>query len=502
MTPVLSKYPSETVIMKLSIYIKMMMGFGAIIGVMILSSAYVIIELKNIADGAKNILTSTVRSQELAKQLQDNIQDENEYAKKYRISNDQIYFSLFIETSKQVDHNLDILFEKQSSFEDRLLIHNMKKAHESIVADMQKKDSKAIDIDEIREQTRQKNIGALFDSLDLLIRRNHSSIGKEMTNIESIIARSIQFAILLIIGTFLAATTIALIITRTITRPIYQLIRGTEQIARGRFEKILVSSHDEIALLADAVNDMSTKINETNELKTQTMQQISHELKTPLQAMQSAHDVLKISGSVNDRQMRMLDTIKRGIDKVTDFSTQYLDLAKIESGIMQYNMTLSDLFKIVKPVVDDAKLVAASKNITIELDSTETPKVEVDTEKVSIIVSNLISNAIKYTRENGKILVSISPSDLGVQVQVQDSGIGINPDELPNVFVRFYQASNIEKIESKGSGVGLAIVKAYAEGHGGKVHVESSLDRGSSFKVEFPISSVPAYGPPENLKLA
>jgi signal transduction histidine kinase len=232
------------------------------------------------------------------------------------------------------------------------------------------------------------------------------------------------------------------------------------------------------------------------------MQQISHELKTPLQAMQSAHDVLKISGSVNDRQMRMLDTIKRGIDKVTDFSTQYLDLAKIESGIMQYNMTLSDLFKIVKPVVDDAKLVAASKNITIELDSTETPKVEVDTEKVSIIVSNLISNAIKYTRENGKILVSISPSDLGVQVQVQDSGIGINPDELPNVFVRFYQASNIEKIESKGSGVGLAIVKAYAEGHGGKVHVESSLDRGSSFKVEFPISSVPAYGPPENLKLA
>jgi signal transduction histidine kinase len=217
------------------------------------------------------------------------------------------------------------------------------------------------------------------------------------------------------------------------------------------------------------------------------MQQISHELKTPLQAMQSAHDVLMVSGSAKETRLRMLAAIKRSIDKITAFSMQYLDLAKIETGAMQYKRTLSDIHKIVAPVVDEAKLVAASKNIQIELTVVAVPRVLVDMEKVSIIINNLISNAIKYTRENGKINVSIGLGDLGVQVAVKDSGIGINPEELPSVFDRFYQASNIKKIENNGSGVGLAIVKAYTEGQGGKVLAESIPDQGSTFKVEFPI---------------
>jgi signal transduction histidine kinase len=203
--------------------------------------------------------------------------------------------------------------------------------------------------------------------------------------------------------------------------------------------------------------------------------------------MQSAHDVLTVSGSVEKLRRKMLAAIKRSIDKITAFSMQHLELAKIETGAMTYKRTLSDIPKIVTPVVDEAKLVAASKNIEIELEVATVPRVLVDMEKVSIIVSNLISNAIKYTHENGKINVSIGLSDRGVQVAIKDSGIGINPEELSNVFDRFYQASNIEKIESNGSGVGLAIVKAYTEGQGGKVLVESVPDQGSIFKIEFPL---------------
>lgn len=478
--------------MKLTIYKKMMMGFGAIITIMIISSAYVLFELNTIANGAKIILGSNVKTQELARQLQTAIRDENGYAEKYMVSNDETYFSLFIETSKQVGYNLNLLLEKQFSHEDRSLIQSMQKIHGYLVAGMQDKDNKKPSANQ--KKIRKKNMSILLDSLDILINKNQSSIGKEVTRIETITARSVQVALLLIIATLFAAITAALIITRTITRPISDLIKGSEQIAHGNFEKIIVSSHDEIALLADAVNDMSAKINDINELRTQMMQQISHELKTPLQAMLSAHDVLKASGTLKDSQLRMLDAMKRGIDKITNFSKQYLDLAKIESGVMQYNMELSDLLKIVEPVVDEAKLAAASKNITITLDSVAVSRVMIDTQKVSIIVSNLITNAIKYTREDGKIAVSIGPSDLGVQVKVQDSGIGINQDEIPNIFVRFYQASNIKKIESNGSGVGLAIVKAYTEGHGGKIYVESSLDRGSSFKVEFPIVDDQPFG--------
>jgi two-component system sensor histidine kinase GlrK len=438
---------------KLSIYTKLTIGFAAIIAIMILSNAYVLFELNAVANGAKNILTSNVRTQELARQLHPAVQNESEYAEKYLVSNDDAYFSLFVETSKEVGKNINLLFETLSSDEDRLLIENMQKAHESIVVSMQPEDNKRIAHNENQNQIRLENKRLMLDSLDLLIRKSHFSIGREMARIESTITRSGKIALLLIAGTLFAAVTTALIIARTITRPIDQLIQGTEQIAQGNFEEILVSSHDEIAQLASAVNDMSTKINETNELKAQMMQQISHELKTPLQAMQSAHDVLMISGSDKEKRLRMLAAIKRSIDKITDLSMQYLELAKIETGAMQYKRTLSDIHKIVAPVVDEAKLVAASKNIQIELTAVAVPRVLVDMEKVSIIINNLISNAIKYTRKKGKINVSIGLSDLGVQIAIKDSGIGINPEELPSVFNRFYQASNTEKIKSNGSGV-------------------------------------------------
>lgn len=486
--------------MKLTVYKKMMLGFSVIISIMIISSAYVLFELNTVSNGAKNILTSNIRIQELAGQLKAIIQDENGYARKYFVSNDETYFSLFVETSKQVDLNLKLLLEREYFNEDRSIINGMQNVHNSFVAGMREKENKKTAPDARRlEKMRYDTMAFLLDSLDILIAKNQFSIGEEMGRIESITARSVRIALLLIAGTLFSAITAALIITRTITRPIGDLIKGTRLIGRGDFKKIIVSSHDEIALLADAVNDMSAKIKNINELRTQTMQQISHELKTPLQAIQSAHDILVVSGTLNDGQFRMLDVINRSIEKLANFSRQYLDLAKIESGVVQYNLELYDLLKVVKPVVDEAKLVAESKNVKIELNSEKIPSVMIDIEKVSIVVSNLISNAIKYTREDGTIIVSIRPIDTGVQITVKDSGIGINSEEIPNVFTRFYQASNITKIKSNGSGVGLAIVKAYTEGHGGKVYVKSILDKGSTFKVEIPIETRQVSRTLENL---
>ncbi|MCF6246858.1 MAG: HAMP domain-containing histidine kinase [Desulfobacula sp.] len=472
--------------MKLTVYKKMMLGFGIIILIMIISSTYVLFELKSVSGSAKYIITENVRTQELARQLQAIIQDENGYLEKYLISNDDSYFSLFLETGKQVDQNLKLLDEQQS-LGDHPLIHGMIKTHNALFKAMQAKRNAADSPDKSQEQAGQQNMILLLDSLDVLINKNQTFIQNEIGRIESITARSVRVALLLIVGTLIAAIAAAFIITQTITRPIGDLIKGTKQIARGNFDNIHVSSNDEISLLADAVNDMSVKINDTNIMRTQTMQQISHELKTPLQAVQSAHDVLKASRAVRPDKLRMLEIINNSIDKMAHFSHQYLDLAKIESGAMQYTMELLDLLKIVELIVEEARLVANSKEIGIELNAMPIPKIMMDGEKVSMVINNLISNAIKYTPEYGKIVVSVGPGELGVQVQVQDSGIGISQDEIQNVFVRFYQASNVKGARTHGSGVGLAIVKAYSEGHGGRVHVESNLDQGSLFRVEFPI---------------
>lgn len=475
-----------------------MLGFGVIIIIMIIASTYILFKLNAVSNAAEMTLTANVQVVDLAKQLQDILHDLNVDAQKYIISRDETYFSLFVATSRQFDQLLNSLLNASSDKTERSIIRNMFQAHESFTVSMQnERDSQETSYNPVRDNRRSESLKILYKSLDHLINSNQVSIENAMSRMKTTTSRSAKVALLLIVLTLLTAVSAAFIITRTITKPIDDLIRGTEQIARGKYEPVKVSSNDEIALLVDAVNDMSVKIKNINELRTHMMQQISHELQSPLQVILSAHDILKdqCSGMMAAEQLQMLDTIRRGINKLTIFSKQYLDLAKIDSGMMKYHMEWTDLSQIVAPLVDDAKLIATSKKITVELVTRAAPKVMVDAKKVSIVVSNLLSNAIKYTRNDGKVRVKVGPCTMGAQVEIQDSGIGITPEELPKVFTRFYQASNISRIKSGGIGVGLALVKAFTEGHGGKVYAESVVDSGSTFTVELPSSPEEFQGP-------
>jgi len=483
---------------KLTIYKKMMLGFGVIIIIMIIASTYILFKLNAVSNAAEMTLTANVQVVDLAKQLQDILQDLNVDAQKYIISRDETYFSLFVATSRQFDQLLNSLLNASSDKTERSIIRNMFQAHESFTVSMRnERDSQETGYNPVRDNRRSESLRILYKSLDHLINSNQVSIENAMSRMKTTTSRSAKVALLLIVLTLLTAVSAAFIITRTITKPIDDLIRGTEQIARGKYEPVRVSSNDEIALLVDAVNDMSVKIKNINELRTHMMQQISHELQSPLQVILSAHDILKdqCSAMMDAEQLQMLDTIRRGINKLTIFSKQYLDLAKIDSGMMKYHMEWTDLSQIVAPLVDDAKLIARNKKITVELVTRAAPKVMVDAKKISIVVSNLLSNAIKYTRNDGTVRVKVGPCTLGAQVEIQDSGIGITPEELPKVFTRFYQASNISRIKSGGIGVGLALVKAFTEGHGGKIYAESVVDSGSTFTVELPSAPEEFQGP-------
>jgi signal transduction histidine kinase len=288
--------------------------------------------------------------------------------------------------------------------------------------------------------------------------------------------------------TLLAAIAIALIITRTITRPIGVLIRGTERVARSSFEPITVSSHDEIALLADAFNDMSAKLKKVNELRSDLTHQISHELRTPLQTILSAQHLLaglKL-GPLTEEQQRLLGVIRGSVDKLIRFTNQFLDIAKIEAGMMEYRFTHTDPLSVVRPAVEDAKLIASPKDVTINFSTHPVPEILADTEKLSQVVSNLLSNAVKYSPRGGTVDVEVQRCETGVRITVRDFGIGIPTEDLPKVFTKFYQAKNVSGANSTGTGVGLALVKAFVEGHGGSVHVESSPNSGSTFTVDLP----------------
>jgi two-component system sensor histidine kinase GlrK len=173
-----------------------------------------------------------------------------------------------------------------------------------------------------------------------------------------------------------------------------------------------------------------------------------------------------------------------------------LDLAKVESGKMEFRFQPMDLAAVVTPVVLDERLIASRKDILISFDVQKTPAMMGDEEKLSQVVTNLLSNAVKYTDPGGLIAVLLYPKDHWIVLRISDNGVGIPREALPNLFTKFYQAPNLDRKMWKGTGLGLAIVKAYTEGHKGIVTVDSAVGKGTTFELKFPaITSREQPGP-------
>ncbi len=475
--------------MKLTIYKKMWLGFGIIILLMLAANVYMISALRGVMSGTENTFAYDMRAADLAKQMKALLYEEEPYAQKAAFFQDKEYFKVFEEQSRVFKQFADSL-ESLGLSENKVAIVNRVQESHAWFSEAVRRATHGIGrrLDQAEENLRSDTLDAMHAQLDQFIQLNQQAVQNAIGEINDGMVRSTNVAYFLTVGAFIAAIIAAVFITLTITKPIGILIRGTEEIAKGKFLPISVQTQDEMSLLAQAINNMSAKLESIDKLKTEMMHHISHELRTPLQAMTSALNLMTDQryGTLNNEQLRLTAFIREGINKITAFSHQFLDISKIESGAMKYNFVPTDLLSVMLPVVEEAKLIALRKNIVVTMDASPIPKVKTDIDKIPQVYSNLLSNAIKYTPENGRIHIEVGTSKFGVKVSVTDSGVGIAPEDLPNVFTKFYQAKNSSKASSRGTGVGLALVKALVEAHGGRVFAESAVGEGTTFTVELP----------------
>jgi signal transduction histidine kinase len=220
------------------------------------------------------------------------------------------------------------------------------------------------------------------------------------------------------------------------------------------------------------------------------MHHITHELRAPLQSLYSAHYLLRkqAPSPVTADYQKVLDLIHENVDRISGFTNQFLDLSKIEAGRMEFRREPVDMEEIVLRAVREARPVAERKSIELTLSLQPVPTVMADLEMLHQALSNLLGNAIKFTGSGGTVNISLCPTPAGVRCAVRDTGIGIDPEDLPKLFTKFFQAKSAAKISVKGTGIGLAFVRGIVEGHGGSVEVESVPGQGSTFAIHLPVS--------------
>ncbi|HEX9080269.1 MAG TPA: HAMP domain-containing sensor histidine kinase, partial [Desulfuromonadaceae bacterium] len=278
-------------------------------------------------------------------------------------------------------------------------------------------------------------------------------------------------------------------ITRSITLPLSRMKKKTREIAEGIFEADLdLPSPPEIGALAGAFNTMCVKLKEVDRMKSDFYSLMSHELRTPLTSIREGTNLLLegLGGEITEKQRELLVIIAEESTRLIDLVSRLLDLSKLESGVLTFNLSRCDLAPLVARSIREVAPLAAAKHIRIESDIEDIPPVCAEAERILQVLRNLIGNALKFTPSGGEVRVAVRRAEGEVEVSVTDTGPGIPEEELGLVFEKFRQASSVSSPRFKGTGLGLAIVRHIVQAHGGRVWAESEVGRGSTFTFVLP----------------
>jgi len=237
---------------------------------------------------------------------------------------------------------------------------------------------------------------------------------------------------------------------------------------------------------------------EAAELKSQFVATVSHELRTPLAAIKEGVAIVldEVTGRLNADQKKFLDIAKRNVDRLGDLINDVLDFQKLQAGRMKLDLQTNSIDEVVSDVHETMALYARKSKVELSFDIAESmPRAKFDRVQIIQVLTNLITNAIKFTPEGGRVSVKVQRQDADWVISVIDTGMGIPKEVLPKIFERFYRVNRPGK-EIQGTGLGLAIVRRIVTMHGGRIEVESEPDRCTVFTVFLPID---ANSSPESL---
>jgi len=288
--------------------------------------------------------------------------------------------------------------------------------------------------------------------------------------------------VLAIITLFVASWAGILLVKVTLT-PVDHMVRRIRNIGPSDLSVRLdlPDANDEIRALANTFNEMLAHVEKSFIAQKKVMQDLSHELKTPLTVMRGQLGVALKKPRLPSEYQALLSSNLEEIAKMRRLIDDLLMIARFDSRVAELDFIKVNLKGLIQSVLDDIEVLTKDRSITVVLSGPEDTSVAGNEIHLRRLFSNLLDNAVKYTPKGGAIHVSLSLEEMGVWVMIQDTGIGIRADQLPHIFDRFYRADNERRSDSHG--LGLSIVKSIVDAHKGEIRIDSKLGEGTTFRI-------------------
>lgn len=283
------------------------------------------------------------------------------------------------------------------------------------------------------------------------------------------------------------------VLSTVLVKPFARVTKAIEDLTDGyQNEDISVPDYTETELITEAFNKMLTRMRVLDESRQEFVSNVSHELKTPMTSMKVLADSLVgQSGVPEELYQEFLQDITAEIDRENKIISDLLSLVKMDKKASDLNVTRMDINQLLENILKRLRPIADKKGVSLILDCFRPVEADVDEVKLTLAISNLVENGIKYNVKEGWVRVTLDADHKYFYVTVADSGMGIPEDSLERIFERFYRVDKSHSKEIGGTGLGLAITRSSIGMHHGTIKVFSKEGEGTTFSVRIPLSFIP-----------
>jgi signal transduction histidine kinase len=282
-----------------------------------------------------------------------------------------------------------------------------------------------------------------------------------------------------------------LLLSGAITRPLRRLTEAAGAVADGRLDqRVPVESRDELGQLTETFNEMTGRLQASRQAQVDLVANVSHELRTPLTAVKGMVETLR-DGAVDEVEVRdrFLATVEGETDRMIRLVGDLLLLSRVDSGAFLLDRASVDLGAVVAQAVSRLRPLAERRQLALLVAAPEgAMPVLADASRMEQVLSNLLDNALKYSRRGGSVRISLSREGSMARVQVKDEGVGIPAEALPRIGERFFRVDRARSRDEGGSGLGLAIARALVEAHSGQLTLESIEGEGTTVTFTLPVA--------------